>query len=264
MRHHSKYFLAFWALVAVPGLHAQSELVQVVPPQVRVEAPSPNATPEDLEKRGDDLRSQKAYVDALDYYRAALAKSPGARLYNKAGIAEMQLRRDKDSQRDFERALRLDRNFADACNNLGVIYYIGRKYNKAVKQYDKAIKLKPDVASFYANLGAAYYSQKEWDSAITAYGQALRLDPDLFERSSRNGVAAQLPSPQDRSHFNYLVAKLYAKLGDRDRALEYLRRAMEEGYKNINDVYKDPEFAELRSDTRFSQLMAARPPAIPE
>lgn len=39
---------------------------------------------------------------------------------------------------------------------------------------------------------------------------------------------------------------------------------MEEGYKQIDDVYKDPEFEGLRSDGRFTQLMAARPPAIPE
>jgi hypothetical protein len=58
------------------------------------------------------------------------------------------------------------------------------------------------------------------------------------------------------------VAKLYAKLGQMDRSLQYLRRTMEEGYKNIEDVYKDSEFAELRKDPRFAQLMATRPPAI--
>ena len=33
-----------------------------------------------------------------------------------------------------------------------------------------------------------------------------------------------------------------------DRSLQYLRRAMEEGYKGIEDVYKDSEFAGLRKD----------------
>ena len=265
MRRCFWYCLLTLALVAAPNLCAQTpELVQVVPPQVRTEPPPQNASAEELEKRGDDLRAEKAYLDAVDYYRAALAKTPSARVYNKAGIAELQMRREAESEQDFQRATRLDREFADAWNNLGVIYYEQRKYGKAIKQYSRAIKLKQDVASFYSNLGAAYYSQKNWEKAATAYGQALQLDPDLFERSSRNGITAQLPSPQDRSHFNYLVAKLYAKLGNRDRALEYLRRAMEEGYKGINDVYKDPEFEALRTDARFTQLMAARPPAIPE
>ena len=60
------------------------------------------------------------------------------------------------------------------------------------------------------------------------------------------------------------MAKLYAKMGATDRCLEHLRRALEEGYKGIGDVYKDAEFAELRKDPRFAELMAARPPAIPE
>ena len=92
----------------------------------------------------------------------------------------------------------------------------------------------------------------------------MQLDPDIFGRISHNGVSAQLPSPEERAKFDYLVAKLYAKLGDPDRSLQYLRRCMEEGYKGIEDVYKDPEFAGLRNDVRFGELMASKPPAIPE
>jgi len=92
----------------------------------------------------------------------------------------------------------------------------------------------------------------------------MELDPDILERTSHNGVSAQLPSPEDRARYDYIIAKLWAKHGDRDRSLQYLRRALEEGYKGIDEVYKDPEFAELRTDTRFTELMAARPPAIPE
>jgi hypothetical protein len=53
-------------------------------------------------------------------------------------------------------------------------------------------------------------------------------------------------------------------MGSPDRSLAYLRRALEEGYKGVDNAYKDPEFADLRKDARFTQLMAARPAAIPE
>jgi len=252
-------------LLALPNLYAQTELVQITPPPLRRAAPpAPNASADELDARGDELRGQKAYLDALDYYRAALAKKRSASLYNKAGITELELRRDNESARDFGRAVKLDRQFADAWNNLGVAWYLQQKYGKAVKEYEKAIKLKPDVASFYNNLGAAYYGKKDWEQATIAYGQALHLDPDIFERTSRTGVTAQLPSPEERARFEYLIAKLYAKQGDSDHALQYLRRAMEEGYPGIDDVYKDADFEGLRKDARFAQLMASRPPAIPE
>ena len=265
MHNRFVFCLTVAVSLALPNLHAQTELVQITPPpQRRAAPPASNASVDELDARGDELRGQKAYLDALDYYRAGIAKKPSASLYNKAGITELELRRDNDSARDFARAVKLDRQYADAWNNLGVAWYLQQRYAKAIKDYEKAIKLKEDVASFYNNLGAAYYGRKEWEKATVAYGRALQLDPGIFERTSRTGVTAQLPSPEERARFEYLIAKLYARQGDSDHALQYLRRAMEEGYPGINDVYKDVDFEGLRKDTRFAQLMASRPPAIPE
>jgi len=73
-----------------------------------------------------------------------------------------------------------------------------------------------------------------------------------------------MSKPEDRAHYDYVVAKLYAKMGITERSLLYLRRAMEEGYKDINNVYKDNEFVTLRKDPRFADLMNARPTAIPD
>lgn len=266
------YRLTCVALALVVGsfssLTAQtsSERVQVATPSVRhIDPPSLTASADELENRGDDLRAEKDYLDALDYYRAALQKAPkNARLHNKAGISELQVQRYKEGRKDFEHAIKLDKDFADAYNNLGVIYYKEAKYEKAIQRYEKAIQLRPDAASYYSNLGAAYYAKKDWEPATAAYSHAIQLDPDIFERISHSGVSAQLPSPEERARFDYLLARLYAKMGDRDRSLRCLRRAMEDGYKEIDNVYKDPEFAELRTDTRFTELMAARPPAISE
>jgi len=257
------------AILALPIVQAQtstSELVQISPPNIRrAEPPASTASADELEKRGDELRTEKAFLDAVDYYRAALAKKPNsAPIYNKAGIAELMLQRYKEAGKDFARAIHFDQEYADAVNNLGVIDYEAKKYGKAIKQYEKAIRLRPEAASFYSNIGAAYFGKKEFERAGEAYAKAMQLDPDILEHTSHNGISAQLPSPEDRARYDYLIAKLCAKEGNRDRSLQYLRRAMEEGYKAIDDVYKDPEFAGLRSDTRFTELMAARPPAIPE
>lgn len=237
----------------------------MTPPIPRAAPPSPTASVEELEARGDELRTQKSYFDAVDYYQAALAKDPkNARISNKAGIAELQMHHFKQSAKRFEKAIKLDHDFADAHNNLGVVQYEVKHYGAATREYEEAIRLRSGIASYYSNLGAVYYTQKEFDKAAAAYGQALELDPDIFERTSKAGVSAQLTSPEERAHFDYLLAKLFAKQNDRDRSLEYLRRAMEDGYKGINAVYKDPDFAALRSDTRFATLMAAKPPGIPE
>jgi pentatricopeptide repeat protein len=61
-----------------------------------------------------------------------------------------------------------------------------------------------------------------------------------------------------------VVARMYAKSGNLERALQYLRKAIEDGYKDLDSVYKDQEFATLRKDPRFSELMARKPTAIPQ
>ena len=243
---------------------SHSEQVQIAPPLIRsVDPPSKDATAEDLERQGDDLRGQKLYLDALDYYRAALAKKANdSRILNKIGITELMLQRNKEARKSFEKSIKADRDYADAYSNLGVVYYLDHRYGAAVKEYDKAIERDGNSASFYSNLGAAYFARREFDHAVKAYQHALELDPEVFERTSRAGVQAQLPSPEDRAHYDYTVAKLYAKMGLSDQSLEYLRKAMEAGYKEIKDVYKDAEFSELRKNPRFTELMASKTPVI--
>ena len=237
----------------------------VTPQQLRrAEPPPPNATAAELEQRADSLREQKMFSDALDYYRAAIAKGTRtADLYNKQGIAELQLTRLDDARKDFERAIKLKKDFPEAYNNLGVTYYLRKKYKNAIKEYDKAVKLREDSASFHSNLGTAYFARKEYETANTEYIRAMEIDPAIFDRRSQGGVSAQLSSPEDRAHFDYVMAKLFAKSGNADRSLQYLRKAMEEGYSKIDNVYKDAEFAELRKDKRFTELMAARPAPLP-
>jgi tetratricopeptide (TPR) repeat protein len=212
----------------------------------------------------------------VDYYEVALKKEPkNAVLWNKRGIALLQLGRYHEGEESFKKSIKYDKKYADAYNNLGVIYYKessaravknGTKdYGKAIKNYSKAIKLRDDSASFHSNLGTALFGQGDFQKAIVEYHRALQLDPDIFERTSRAGVAAHLASPEDRAHFSYMLAKMYAQAGNSDRALYYLRRALEDGYKHVNDAFKEAEFAGVRKDPRFTELMGVnRPTAVSE
>jgi tetratricopeptide (TPR) repeat protein len=246
---------------------SQLDQIQVAPPMRQVPPPSPDASAKELERQADQLRSQKAYIDAIDYFEAAIKKDPNnATLYNKIGIAELMLgpTRFREAGKHFETAIKKDRKLAEAYNNLGVVNYERKKYRGAIKQYKKALEIDPESASFHSNLGAAYFAQKKFEEATKEYAEAVKLDPEIFEHSSRMGITAQMSSPQDRAHYSYVLAKLYAKMGDSDRSLQYLRKAMEEGYKKVDDAYKDPEFAELRKDARFAELMKERPAPLPD
>jgi tetratricopeptide (TPR) repeat protein len=260
--------------------------VQLTAPLARhADAPSAEANAEELEHKGDQFRGDKDFLDALDYLRAAAAKSPkNPRLLNKIGIVQLQMVRYSDARKSFEAAIRMNRGYADAHNNLGVDYYLQESakeagklragsqpntwssgdFGRAIKEYRKAIKLQEDSASFYSNLGTAYFAKKDFGKAVESYSRALELDPDVFEHTSRVGVAAQTSSPGDRAEYFYLLARMYAKSGATDRSLSYLRRALEDGYKDINKIFRDDEFAAVRNDPRFSALMSHKPSAITE
>ena len=258
-------------LFALPAF-AQSSLFPAVPasddtatapPQLRRAAPPPaDASAQELEARGDELRAEKSYADALDYYRAALSKSESAVLRNKSGIAQLQMLHYDRAKKEFERALKRDPAYAEAYNNLGVVNYIKGSHRQAIRRYLKALELR-DSASFHSNLGTAYFARKEYDKASAEYLRALEIDPDIFERQSAAGVSAHMASPADRARFSYVIAKMYAKSGDAERCLLYLKRAMEAGYAGISDVYKDEEFSQVRKDPRFTELMASNPVAVP-
>jgi tetratricopeptide (TPR) repeat protein len=228
------------------------------PEPVRIEI-APGLTVAELETKGDALRQQKAYAEALAYYQAALGKDKtNSVLFNKAGIAELQLGQLAKANKDFEGAIKRNRDYPEAYNNLGVIAYMRKDYKKAIKQYQKALTLREDSAPFHSNLGATYFAQKKMENAIVEYRRALELDPDILIRSATGGVAAQIASPEDRAHYWYMLAKMYAQRGDCDRCLHCLRKAQEEGYPKLQDVNKDPEFATVRQDPRVVELLAPK------
>jgi tetratricopeptide (TPR) repeat protein len=132
------------------------------------------------------------------------------------------------------------------------------------KSHEKATASEPIRLWLYSNLGYAYFGERKYEEAISAFRQALTLDPLLFEHNgSRNGSVLQDRSVEDHGKFDYLLAKSFAQAGDLDRCIHYLRKAKDEGYKDLADIKKDPAFAAALESPVVQELLVPRP-AEPE
>ncbi len=109
-------------------------------------------------------------------------------------------------------------------------------------------------AAFHVNMAETWAGLEQIDRAMTEYGRALELDPDVFS-SGEAGVIAQVKTPEQRARTDYLIARLYAKRGNLDGALDYLQRAKDGRYPQMADVYSDKEFASLWQDPRLKKIV---------
>jgi tetratricopeptide (TPR) repeat protein len=223
-------------------------------PVARTEPPRQPLTPE---MRGDILMARKQYREAVEVYGEV--KPVTATLVNKLGIAYHQMLELDTAKKHYERAIKLDPKYSEAVNNLGTIYYAKKSYRRAISQYNKALKLSPNSASIYSNLGTAHFARKKYKQAAEAYEKALSLDSEVFERRSSHGVLLQERSIQERAKFHFYMAKTYAKAGVVERALLYIRKALEEGFKERDKFKEEPEFAMLQELPEFQQLMTLEP-----
>lgn len=217
-------------------------------------------TAAELEKAGDDARTQKDYAHAIEYFQAAVGKDrKNATLYNKLGLAELRKDDLQSARTHFEKAAKLNSKYAEAVNNIGAVDYLRKNYKNAAKYFKKAAALNETHPTYHVNLGAAWFSQKKMDRAIVEYTRAIELDPEIFRRESRTGIAAQIASPEERAQFSYTLAKAYAKRGDVEGCLQCLRKAKEDGYRNLANVYRDEEFSRMRDNPRLQEVV---PPPV--
>ena len=89
------------------------------------------------------------------------------------------------------------------------------------------------------------------------FQQALKLDPEVFEHRGSMGILLQERTVEERAKYHYYLAKTYAKAGDVEHTLIYVRKSLEEGFKEREKFNKEPEFAILRDNQEFKDILAA-------
>jgi tetratricopeptide (TPR) repeat protein len=250
------------SLVETPGIPIAPRVPQAQPQspaQSSVIVVRPDLTDEQL---ADLYMVRKDYRGAAQVYKRLADQNPQNPVYlNKLGIAMHQQSALALALKYYERASKADPSYADAQNNIGTVWYQRKKYNKAIRAYKKAISIRADMAVLHSNLGYAYFGDKKYQEAIASFRQALALDPQLFEHnSSRNGSILQDRSVGDRGRFYFLLAKSFAEAGNLERCLIYLRKAKDEGYKELAAIISDPSFAAVLKDPAIQEVLAPKPP----
>lgn len=237
--------LILTGLAACPCVLAQGEsLPQSSPALTMASLPA--------EERGDILMARGRYIEAVEAYREA---APSAVVLNKMGIAYQHLSAVDLAKKDYEKALLIRPNYPEAINNLGAAYFAKRDYKKAIRLYRKALRLLPNSAVIAANLGTAYFARRDYRRGLEAYQTAFRLDPDVFRMENSTVIPA--PSERhDRAQQDFCIAELFAESGQEKQAIDYLRRAFDEGFNDINKLKQDAVFAKLRQTSEYAQLMA--------
>ncbi|HEV3198783.1 MAG TPA: tetratricopeptide repeat protein [Bryobacteraceae bacterium] len=226
------------------------------PVPVPSQAPKVTLSPE---MRGDIFMARKMYREAIDTFHEGPPKDPV--LTNKIGIAYHQMMQLDSARKSYEQAVRLKPDYVEAINNLGTVYYAKKNNRRAISYYLRALKIAPEEAksaSIYMNLGTAYFARKRYEDATKSFQTALHLDPDVFERHGNFGVMLEERSVEERGKFHYYMAKLYAKGGRNELALQYLRKALEEGFRE-KKLGEEPEFASMKELPEFKQLLTLEP-----
>jgi tetratricopeptide (TPR) repeat protein len=186
------------------------------------------------------------------YQQAVQADPKSATAHNHLGICLQRNNKLKQALAEYKLALELRPDYAEVWNNMGTVFHIQTKYKKAVKHYQKALEAKPDMATTAKNMGTAYLAMGKIEEAYAAYDVAYKLDAAIFDASSAQGGFAAVGGNIGVQYF--YIAKLNARAGRLDAALDFLAKAQTAGFRDFDKVRSDPAFKAVVADARFDKL----------
>jgi serine/threonine-protein kinase len=220
------------------------------------------------------------FEDALPQFHKITELTPDNTMgYNNMGVCYWYLDRVKEARTMFERSIKAKPNYL-AYSNLGALYYIQGRYVDSAEVLEEALEFNEKSYSVWTNLGNAYY----WipgrrDEAIEVFRRCAemaeenrKVDPrdesiliDLagfYAITGEEALArtmideAQEIAPTDM-HVMYQTGHAYEQMGEREKALGLIEKAVEAGYP-VSEIENDPFMRELVADERYRQIVGGR------
>ena len=218
---------------------------------------------------GDALSSTWNFVAALPEWLRAIELNPNlSEAHMSYGAYLAQIGRFNDSLRELALARELDPLSIGPINLLGVTYYFQRDYDKSLEQWQKSLEISPNSPIAHFNLFHVYVAKSMYGEAVAELQQQFKLEgraqqaSTIGESYKRGGFQAALRTMiqigQDSSAGNYdpfRVAAGYSFLGDKNQALSWLSKAIDERSGFVTTIRVDPTWDNIRSDPRFEKLV---------
>lgn len=181
--------------------------------------------------------------------------------------------RHEEAIREAKRALELDPLSLSVIRDVSRCFYHARQYDEAIRQYMKLFELEPNHYRLNSWLDMAYEQKGLYDQAIELRLKAMTVigvKPETiaalkkaYAESGWQGYwRKELEFSEDRIRrkeryvdIAYYMARAFARLGEKDRALHLLEKAYDEHSDHLVLLKVDPTFDSLRSDPRFIDLL---------
>src|SRR5437016_1836315 len=206
------------------------------------------------------------FAGAEREYKRAIELNPNyATAHQWYGELLTHLGRHEESLAEMRRALQIDPLSLIINRAEGESYLFARRYDEAIAQLRRTIELEPNFATAHDTLGSAYQIKGDYADGVAEFVKARESygKPEIAalarESFARGGYQEFLRAmtgerrPADLpSHF---VAKCFAMLGEKDKALAELNRSFEKREYYLVYLNVDPRFDLLRDDSRFQDLL---------
>ncbi len=102
-------------------------------------------------------------------------------LHNELGALLFQRRFIGDSEKEFLKAVKIDKNFYQGWYNLGLVQIAQGNTHAARRSLEKTVKIMPGHSEALFRLGLLYEQASRDDAAVECYAKAFRINPSLFD-----------------------------------------------------------------------------------
>ncbi|MBW4626958.1 MAG: tetratricopeptide repeat protein [Brasilonema octagenarum HA4186-MV1] len=196
-----------------------------------------------------ELPTKNIIVLLADYNQAIKLDPNYAQAYYSRGVFYFSKKDYDRAIADFNKAIQLDPHYAQAYNNRGIYYANQKDYDRAIADFNQAIKLDPNYTQAYNNRGNSYAHQQDYDRAIADFNQAIKLDPKYTQAYNNRGIYYANQQDYDRAiaDFNQAI-----KLDPNDAQAYYNRgnsyfeqKGYDRAIADYNQAIKlDPNYAQ--------------------